>query len=128
MQGRRLAVRALRLAEELRRLGEGGASVRGARDRPGRQRGRNSGALRLDDPGRDPHDAILGAANYLHANGAPRNYRRALFRYNASWRYVDAALRYAQLIRADRQAFCVLYSRQVFVRTPHGLVRLTGPR
>jgi soluble lytic murein transglycosylase-like protein len=77
---------------------------------------------------RDPHDAILGAANYLHANGAPRNYRRALFRYNPSWSYVDAVMRYARLIRGDRRAFFVLYSRQVFVRTPHGLVRLTGPR
>jgi hypothetical protein len=77
---------------------------------------------------RDPHDAILGAANYLHANGAPRNYRRALYRYNPSWSYVDAVLRYARLIRADPRVFFVLYSRQVYVRTPRGLVRLTGPR
>jgi soluble lytic murein transglycosylase-like protein len=76
----------------------------------------------------DPHDAILGAANYLHANGAPGDYRRALFRYNPSYLYVDAVLRYARWIRSDRRAFSVLYSRQVFVRTPHGLVRLTGPR
>ena len=76
----------------------------------------------------DPHDAILGAANYLHANGAPRSYRRALYRYNPSWLYVDAVLRYAHWIRADQRAFYRLYSRQVFVRTPHGLVRLTGPR
>jgi membrane-bound lytic murein transglycosylase B len=76
----------------------------------------------------DPHDAILGAANYLHANGAPRNYPRALFRYNPSRSYVDAVLRYAHLIRSDPRAFYVFYSRQVFVRTPHGLVRLTGPR
>jgi soluble lytic murein transglycosylase-like protein len=76
----------------------------------------------------DPHDAILGAANYLHANGAPRNYRRALYRYNPSWLYVDAVLRYASRFRADPRAFYVFYSRQVFVRTPHGLVRLTGPR
>lgn len=76
----------------------------------------------------DPHDAILGAANYLHANGAPGNYRRALFRYNPSPLYVDAVLRYARRIRADPRAFYVLYSRQVFVRTPRGLVRLTGPR
>src|SRR6185503_3727912 len=27
----------------------------------------------------DPHDAILGAANYLHANGAPADYARALY-------------------------------------------------
>jgi membrane-bound lytic murein transglycosylase B len=44
----------------------------------------------------DPHDAILGAANYLHANGAPGNYRRALYRYNPSRFYVDAVLRYAR--------------------------------
>ena len=77
---------------------------------------------------RDPHDAILGAANYLHANGAPGNYPRALFRYNPSWSYVDAVMRYARLIGADPRIFYVLYSRQVFVRTPHGLARLTGPR
>ena len=76
----------------------------------------------------DPHDAILGAANYLHANGAPGNYRRALYRYNPSWLYVDAVLRYASRIRSDPRAYYVFYSRQVFVRTPHGLVRLTGPR
>jgi len=77
---------------------------------------------------RDPHDAVLGAANYLHANGAPRNYRRALYQYNPSWLYVDAVLRYASRIRADPRAYYVFYSRQVFVRTPRGLVRLTGPR
>ncbi|HYX88217.1 MAG TPA: lytic transglycosylase domain-containing protein [Gaiellaceae bacterium] len=76
----------------------------------------------------DPHDAIIAAANYLHANGAPRNYRRALFRYNPSPLYVDAVLRYARAIRRDARAYYVFYSRQVFVRTPHGLVRLTGPR
>jgi Transglycosylase SLT domain len=76
----------------------------------------------------DPHDAILGAANYLHANGAPQNYRRALFRYNPSRLYVDAVVRYARVIRADTRAFFVLYARQVFVRTPRGLIRLTGPR
>jgi soluble lytic murein transglycosylase-like protein len=76
----------------------------------------------------DPHDAILAAANYLHASGAPRNYRRALFRYNHSSLYVDAVLRYANRIRADPRAFSVFYARQVFVRTPHGLVQITGPR
>jgi len=75
----------------------------------------------------DPHDAILGAANYLHANGAPRAYGRALYRYNPSTRYVDAVLRHARRFRADPRAFAIFYARQVFVRTPHGLVRLTGP-
>ena len=76
----------------------------------------------------DPHDAILGAANYLHANGAPADYARALYHYNPSRLYVDAVLRYASWIRDDRRAYLVLYSRQVFVRTPRGLVRLTAPR
>src|SRR5262245_33874158 len=62
----------------------------------------------------DPHDAIIGAANYLHASGAPRDYRRALYHYNPSSSYVDAVLRYARLIRADTRAYYVFYSRQVF--------------
>ncbi|HET7555050.1 MAG TPA: lytic transglycosylase domain-containing protein [Gaiellaceae bacterium] len=77
---------------------------------------------------RDPPDAILGAANYLHANGAPADYARALHHYNPSRLYVDAVLRYARWIRADPRAYLVLYSRQVFVSTPRGLVRLTGPK
>jgi membrane-bound lytic murein transglycosylase B len=76
----------------------------------------------------DPHDAIMGAANYLHANGAPQNYMHALYRYNPSRLYVDAILRYAARIRRDRRAFYEYYSWQVFVRTPSGLRRLTGPR
>jgi membrane-bound lytic murein transglycosylase B len=76
---------------------------------------------------RDPHDAILGAANYLHANGAPHDNRRALYRYNPSPLYVDAVLRYAREIRNDRRAFYEYYARQVFVRTPSGLRRITGP-
>jgi hypothetical protein len=75
----------------------------------------------------DPHDAILGAANYLHANGAPASNGRALYRYNPSSLYVDAVLRYARRIRTDRRAFYVYYARQVFVRTPRGLRRITGP-
>jgi membrane-bound lytic murein transglycosylase B len=76
----------------------------------------------------DPRDAIMGAANYLRASGAPRDYRRALFAYNNSTLYVDAVLRYARRIRRDRRTFYVLHSWQVFVRTPSGVRRLTGPR
>ena len=75
----------------------------------------------------DPHDAILGAANYLHANGAPGALRRALHAYNPSAAYVDAVLRYARRLGADRHAFYELYSWQVFVRTPQGDDRVTGP-
>ena len=73
---------------------------------------------------RDPHDAIFGAANYLHASGAPRNLRRALHAYNPSPAYVDAVLRYA---RTMRTGFYVLYNWQVFLKTAQGDRRVTGP-
>jgi membrane-bound lytic murein transglycosylase B len=75
----------------------------------------------------DPHDAILGAANYLHASGAPRDLRNALHHYNPSGAYVDAVLRYARRIGAERTMFYALYSWQVFVKTPRGDRRVTGP-
>jgi membrane-bound lytic murein transglycosylase B len=75
----------------------------------------------------DAHDAILGAANYLHASGAPRNLRRALHAYNPSAAYVDAILRYSRRMRADTHEYLALYSWQVFVKTPSGDRRVTGP-
>jgi soluble lytic murein transglycosylase-like protein len=78
----------------------------------------------IDDAG----DAILGAANYLRAAGAPRSYRRALFAYNHSTAYVDAVLRYASRVRADPRVFYTYYAWQVYARTPAGVRRLTGPR
>jgi soluble lytic murein transglycosylase-like protein len=71
----------------------------------------------------DPHDAILGAANYLHANGAPRHERRALFHYNPSRDYVSAISRYARRIRADWRAYYAYYAWQVYA----GGRRLTEP-
>jgi membrane-bound lytic murein transglycosylase B len=76
---------------------------------------------------RDPHAAILGAANYLHASGAPGNYRRALWSYNNSDLYVDAVLRYARQMRRQPRRFYAYWSWQVFVRTAGGEKRLTGP-
>jgi soluble lytic murein transglycosylase-like protein len=58
----------------------------------------------------DPHDAILGAANFLHQAGAPENYGTALYAYNPSRLYVDAVLRYARLIGRDHDSFYLLYS------------------
>lgn len=75
----------------------------------------------------DPRDAILGAANYLHANGAPRDDARALDHYNPSPLYVDAVLRYERRIRTDPLAFYEYYAWQVYVRTRQGLKRITGP-
>jgi len=76
---------------------------------------------------RDPHDAILGAVNYLRVSGASRNLRLALYAYNPSPLYVDAVLRYARQIGGDRHVFYELYSWQVYVRTRSGSVRVTGP-
>jgi len=75
----------------------------------------------------DPHDAILGAANYLHASGAPGDDRAALFAYNHSDNYVEAVMQYADAMRRDPAQFLVYYSWQVFVVTVNGDVRLTGP-
>ena len=71
----------------------------------------------------DPRDAILGAANYLHASGAPGDERRALYSYNPSRDYVSAVSRYARRIRADPRAFYAYYAWQVYA----GGRRLTGP-
>jgi Transglycosylase SLT domain len=75
----------------------------------------------------DPHDAILGAANYLRASGARTNLRRALYAYNHSDLYVDAVLAYARVIRRDVRAFYGFHAWQVFVRTRNGYRRITSP-
>jgi membrane-bound lytic murein transglycosylase B len=58
----------------------------------------------------DPRDAILGAARFLHAAGAPARPRRALFAYNPSPLYVTAVTRYATVIRRDLRAFYAFYA------------------
>jgi hypothetical protein len=75
----------------------------------------------------DPRDAILGAANFLHRAGAPRDIDRALFAYNHSTRYVRAVRRFAARMRIDERAFLSYYAWQVYVRTSTGVRRLTGP-
>ena len=72
----------------------------------------------------DPHAAILGAARFLRAAGAPANERGALYRYNPSSAYVDAVERYAGRIRRDLRAFLRYYLQPLVVRTPKGYVRL----
>jgi membrane-bound lytic murein transglycosylase B len=74
----------------------------------------------------DPHDAVMGAANYLRASGAADDLRQALYAYNPSDLYVRAVLAYAGRIR--RGAFLSYYSWQVFVRERGGTRRITGPR
>ena len=75
----------------------------------------------------DPHDAVLGAANYLDASGAPEDYRRALYAYNPVDAYVTAVWSYAKVMMRDPNAYYSFYNWQIFVRTTHGDVRLSGP-
>jgi hypothetical protein len=75
----------------------------------------------------DPHDAIMGAANYLRASGAPGDYPRALYAYNNHRLYVRAVLRFARRMAAHPRTYYALWSWQVFVRTHRGDVRLSGP-
>ncbi|WP_344577419.1 lytic murein transglycosylase [Nonomuraea roseoviolacea] len=76
----------------------------------------------------DARDAILGAANYLKASGAPGDYRRALYAYNHSDHYVDAVQAHARQMRRDPRSFYAYYNWQVFVLSAKGDLRLTGPR
>jgi hypothetical protein len=76
----------------------------------------------------DPRDAIFAAANYLAANDGGRNEARALYHYNPSTLYVDAVRGYARRITRVPWAFYRYYAWQVFVRTPSGERRITGPR
>ena len=72
----------------------------------------------------DPHDAILGAANYLAANRGAHDERDALYHYNPSTLYVDAVLHLAHRIATVPTAFLEYYSWQVYVNGK----RVTGPR
>ena len=75
----------------------------------------------------DPHDAILGAANYLASSGAPGEDRAALYHYNPVNDYVTAVLLYARQMMRDPRTYYAYYNWQVFVFTKQGEVRLTGP-
>lgn len=72
----------------------------------------------------NPHDAILGAANYLRASGAvPGNdasLDRAIWRYNNDERYVRAVRDYAASMQADERAFLGYHAWRVFVSTNAG--------
>jgi len=72
----------------------------------------------------DDHDAILGAAHYLAANGAPARMHDALFHYNRSELYVTAITRYAQRMQADPLAYRGYWGWQVYYSTTLGAVWL----
>lgn len=80
-------------------------------------------------------DAVLGAANYLAANGASvaglggdvaasEKLDRALFRYNNDVRYVRAIRHYAAMMTAEPQAFVGLHAWPVDYRTTEGVIPL----
>jgi membrane-bound lytic murein transglycosylase B len=75
----------------------------------------------------DPRDAVLGAANYLRASGAPDDYTSALHAYNPVDAYVTAVWRYAKTMMRFPDSYYAYYNWQVFVRTVDGDVRLSGP-
>ena len=64
----------------------------------------------------DPRAAILAAARFLRAAGAPAAERAALLRYNPSSLYVDAVERLAGRIRRAPSALLVFYARLPLVR------------
>jgi hypothetical protein len=69
-------------------------------------------------------DSIRAAARYLKANGAPLNMANALFRYNQSQRYVRAVTAYAEVMRADPDAYRGYYQWQVYYLTTRGDILL----
>jgi membrane-bound lytic murein transglycosylase B len=72
----------------------------------------------------NPRDAILGAARYLRANGAPHDIAGALYHYNPSGDYVAAVDDYARTMRADPRAYYGYYNWQVLFAYARGPVIL----
>ena len=72
----------------------------------------------------DNGDAIMAAARYLAASGAPGEMRDALWHYNHSDHYVDAVSAYAANLRTDERAYRGYYFWQVYYTTRDGAVHL----
>ena len=68
----------------------------------------------------DPRDAILGAARYLSATGAPADMERAIWHYNHDPEYVDAVMKYAAVMKGDPNAVRGYYGWQVYYQTANG--------
>src|SRR5712692_2810949 len=68
----------------------------------------------------DTHDAILGAARYLVAAGAPGNMPKALFAYNHANAYVNALIAYADVMKADPASYKGYWGWQVYYPTKDG--------
>jgi soluble lytic murein transglycosylase-like protein len=68
----------------------------------------------------DPHDAVLGAARLLRANGAPGNMAQALGHYNHSDSYVRAVTRYAETMGRSRWVYRSYWHWRVLYRHVRG--------
>ena len=68
----------------------------------------------------DDRDAILAAARFLVAHGAPDDMASAVRRYNPSDAYVDAVTTYADIMAAEPWTFHGFYGWRVYVRTTEG--------
>jgi soluble lytic murein transglycosylase-like protein len=72
----------------------------------------------------DERDAIMGAANYLKASGAPGDMDRALFAYNRHIGYVNAIKYYAQVLQQDANVYRGYHGWQVYYPTVDGIFHL----
>lgn len=72
----------------------------------------------------DPRDAIRGAGRYLRAMGAPDKMHKALWHYNHDDEYVDAVVKYAEVMRQDANALRGYYGWQVYFITAAGVHHL----
>jgi Transglycosylase SLT domain len=72
----------------------------------------------------DPHDAVLGAARLLAANGFARTPLLALRHYNDSAAYARAVTLLAGVIRREPRQFLAFYHWRVFYLTARGSVLL----
>lgn len=65
-------------------------------------------------------DAILAAARYLKAAGAPGNMSKAVYAYNPDDRYVTSVSSFAGVMQADPRAYLGYYQWQVVIVTKKG--------
>jgi hypothetical protein len=72
----------------------------------------------------DVRDAILAAGRYLRATGAPTKMERAIWMYNHDNEYVDAVMKYGEVMRDDPSAFRGYYGWQVYFVTANGTLLL----
>lgn len=72
----------------------------------------------------DVRDAILAAGRYLRATGAPTKMERAIWMYNHDNEYVDAVMKYGEVMRDDPSAFRGYHGWQVYYVTANGTLLL----